>query len=277
MKLVIFDEYRLGILRDAGVIDVTNALPHHQPHSAASFWVELCRDFAQMRPKLEREATGKAAVPLERVKLRPPVLNPSKVLAAASNYGEHVQEMRPRLSQDWLLDFGVFLKAPSAIIGPGQSISFPSVGDREVHHEAELAFVIGDVCNNVSEADAMRYVLGYTCLIDVTIRGDGDRSFRKSFDGFCPVGPCLVTADEIGDPHNLGIKLWVNEDLRQDGNSRDMLVNIPQMIAYASRAMTLYPGDLFTTGTPDGVGTFAAGDTITIEVEKIGRMQISVV
>lgn len=275
MKLVLFDEFRLGVLRDDSVIDVTSALPNHDPGLGAAFFVRLCQDFEALRPKLEQAASAGKAVPLASVRLRPSVLNPSKVLAAASNYGKHVDEMRPRLKEQWLLNFGVFLKSPSAIIGPGDTLSLVDM-ENEVHHEGELAFVIGKQGKNIPVESAMDHVLGYTGLIDVSVRGEADRSWRKSYDGFCPVGPCLVTADEIADPHNVDIRLLVNDDVRQDGNSRDMLVQIPEMISFASQAMTLYPGDIFTTGTPDGVGPIAVGDTVTLEIPAIGRMQVFV-
>lgn len=276
MKLALFDDYRLGVVKDEGIVDVTAALPQHDSGFAANFWVRLCHNFTELRPKIEDLAQAGTPRPLDQVRLRAAVLNPSKVLAAASNYGAHREEMRARGSQGWLQDFGVFLKAPSAIIGPEETIYLPEVGEREVHHEGELAFVIGKTGKDIPEERALAYVLGYTMLIDVTVRGEGDRSYRKSFDGFCPVGPWLVTADEIGDPHHLRIRLWVDGQLRQDVNSGDMLVNIPQMIAFASRAMTLYPGDLFTTGSPPGVGPIADGNTMTMEIEKIGRMHIYV-
>jgi len=112
--------------------------------------------------------------------------------------------------------------------------------------------------------------------MDITCRGHEDRSTRKSFDSFTPVGPVLVTADEIPDPHALQLQLWVNGERRQNGNTRDMIWNVPRLIEYASHVMTLYPGDLFSTGTPDGVGPLRAGDQVTIDVERIGRMSVNV-
>jgi len=146
------------------------------------------------------------------------------------------------------------------------------VGDREIHHESELAFVIGRGGKDIPVERALDHVLGYTILIDVTVRGEGDRSRRKSYDTFTPIGPYLVTADEIGDPHALRIELWVNDQKRQDVNSGEMLVKIPEMIAYASRVMTLCPGDVFTTGSPAGVGQIHDGDTLVTQISKIGRM-----
>ena len=276
MKLALFNGNRLGVVRGDNVVDVSHALPHWDNEYAANFWLRLCKDFDSLRGRVEEAAQSGQGVPVSSVKLDPPALNPSKILAAASNYGAHKAEMAARrdaqAQPSWLHEFDVFLKAPSSIIGPDATVYLPEVGDREIHHESELAFVIGREGKNIPEERALDYVLGYTILLDITVRGDGDRSRRKSYDGFTPIGPYLVTADEIGDPHNLRIELWVNGQKRQDVNSGDMLTNIPQMIAYASRVMTLYPGDVFTTGSPPGVGKIEDGDTMVTTIEKIGEM-----
>ncbi len=276
MKLALFDDYRLGVLRgEEHLVDVSGALPHWDNGYAANFWLRLCHDFDALRPRLEQAALDGQPVPLSSVRLRAPVLNPSKILAAASNYGAHKAEMAARgggTTASWLQEFDVFLKAPSSIVGPGDTVHLPDVPGREIHHESELAFVIGRAGKNVPEERALEHVLGYTILIDVTVRGDGDRSRRKSYDGFTPIGPYLVTADEIGDPHSLRIELWVNGEKRQDVSSGDMLVRIPAMIAYASRVMTLCPGDVFTTGSPPGVGKIEDGDTMVTQIERIGRL-----
>ena len=275
MKLAIFNELRLGVLRgDDALVDVTAALPQWDNGYAANWWLRLCHDFAELRPRLERAAAEGQPVPLSQARLRAPVLYPSKIIAAASNYGAHREEMRGRFTPagSWLGEFDVFLKAPSSIIGPGDTIVLPEVGDREIHHESELAFVIGRGGKDIPVERALDHVLGYTILIDVTVRGAGDRSRRKSYDTFTPIGPYLVTADEIGDPHALRIELWVNDQKRQDVNSGEMLTKIPEMIAYASQVMTLCPGDVFTTGSPAGVGQIHDGDTLVTQISKIGRM-----
>lgn len=278
MRLALFDNYRLGVVAEAGMVDVTSAVPGWDTAFATNSWVRLCHSFESLRPRIEEVASRGHAVPLTDVRLRAPVLNPSKIVAAASNYGAHVDEMRSRGSGGggWELDFDVFLKAPSAIIGPEDTIQLPDVGDREVHHESELAFVIGKSAKNVPVERALEYVLGYTILVDVTVRGEGDRSRRKSYDGFCPIGPWITTADEVGDPHALEIRLHVNNTERQRVNTGTMLTKIPAMIAYASRVMTLNPGDVLTTGSPAGVGKVEAGDTIVAEIEKIGLLRVKV-
>jgi 2-keto-4-pentenoate hydratase/2-oxohepta-3-ene-1,7-dioic acid hydratase in catechol pathway len=179
-------------------------------------------------------------------------------------------------NQAWLNQFGVFLKAPNSIIGPGHSLSLPGLAGQEIHHESELAVVIGKSGKSITDADAMSRVLGYTIAIDVTVRGEGDRSRRQSYDGFTPVGPWMVTADEIRGPHNLDIKLWVDNDLKQDVNTSDLLVKIPGIIAYASEVMTLNPGDLISTGALPGVGEIHAAETMVAEISKIGRLEIPV-
>lgn len=276
MKLALFNGNRLGVVRGETIVDVTSALPAWDNGYMANFWLRLCHDFDTLRPRLEEAAQSGAGVPVSQVRLNAPVLSPTKILAAASNYGAHKEEMAARRDftghAAWLSEFDVFLKAPSSIIGPDDTVYLPDVGDREIHHESELAFVIGKTAKDVPAERALDYVLGYTILLDITVRGDGDRSRRKSYDGFTPIGPYVVTADEIGDPHNLHIQLWVNGQTKQDVNSGDMLVKIPEMISYASKVFTLNPGDVFTTGSPPGVGQIHAGDTMVTEIEKIGRM-----
>jgi len=279
MKLAIFDDNRLGLLRGEQIIDVTAALPHWDNGYAPNWWLRLCYDFEKIRPRIEEEATRGQGVALSTVKLCAPALWPQKIVAAASNYAAHVDEMAARGPYEaWMLSFSVFLKSPGSMIGPGDTIILPDVGEAEIHHESELAFVIGKGGKNIPEERALEHVLGYTSLLDITVRGQGDRSMRKSYDGFTPLGPWLVTADEVGDPHNLRIQLWLNRDPhpRQDINTGDMQVKIPAMIAYISRIMTLHPGDIISTGAPPGVGKIASGDVMTFEIEKIGRMDIHV-
>lgn len=285
MKLALFDDYRLGVVSADGrqIADVTAALPElHDPEPlGAGWWLRLCRDFAALRPRLEQAARMVAARPLDAVQLRAPVLNPSKIVACASNYGAHVAEMRESAQANaWLLEFDVFLKAPSAISGPRDPVVLPSepvAQGGEIHYECELALVIGPGGKDIAEADALAHVLGYLIGIDVTLRGQGDRSRRKSYDTFCPLGPWLTTADEITDPHALDIALKLNGTPRQQVNTRDLLVEVPGIIAYASRVMRLEPGDVILTGAPPGVGAIQAGDEMEAAISGLGQMTIPVV
>ena len=277
MRLVVFDDSRLGLLRDERVIDVSDLVGAGAAEWPPVFLLRAIAGFDRVRPRLEDALRSRPGVPLGQVQLRAPVVFPNKVIAAPVNYRAHIEEMRPLIKGELhaIDKYGVFLKAPSSVVGPGATVELP-FPDRRTDHEVELGVVIGRTARDVAAADAMRYVFGYTGVMDITVRGEEDRSTRKSFDTFTPVGPVLVTADEIPDPHGLQLQLWVNGERRQNGNTRDMIWNVPRLIEYASHVMTLYPGDLFSTGTPEGVGPLTPGDEVTLEIERIGRMSVRV-
>jgi 2-keto-4-pentenoate hydratase/2-oxohepta-3-ene-1,7-dioic acid hydratase in catechol pathway len=277
MRLVVFDDSRLGLLRDERVVDVSDLVGAGAADWPPVFLLRAIAGFDRLRPRLEDALRSRPGVPLGQVQLRAPVVFPNKVIAAPVNYRAHIEEMRPLIKGELhaIEKYGVFLKAPSSVVGPGATVELP-FPDRRTDHEVELGVVIGRTARDVAAEDAMRYVFGYTGVMDITVRGEEDRSTRKSFDTFTPVGPVLVTADEIPDPHGLQLQLWVNGERRQNGNTRDMIWNVPRLIEYASHVMTLYPGDLFSTGTPEGVGPLTPGDEVTLEVERIGRMSVRV-
>ncbi len=283
MKLALFDEWRVGLVdADAGtIVDCTDLVPDHDTDPfGAGWWVRMCRDFEELRPQLLAAPTRRRARPLPDVRLRSPALNPGKILAAASNYREHVIEMRddvlrrmPTKAEPWLLDFDVFLKSPSSIIGPDEAVVLPSAlvsEGREIHHEAELTIVIGRAGRDIPASSARDHILGYTIALDMTVRGDGDRSRRKSYDTFTPVGPWITTADEITDPQNLQVRLEVDGQLRQEASTSGLLVGIEGIISYASSVMRLYPGDLILTGAPPGVGEVHAGEVMVASIGGIG-------
>ena len=288
MRLVLFDAQRLGVLVDRGVVDVTHVLPwpHDTDPLTAGWWRELCRQQAQVIPLIAEAAEARMALALEDVRLLAPALNPSKIIAAAANYASHVEEM-PRIQQRTLgrvdasqLDFDVFLKAPSSLVGPDDRIEIPAMlagGDVEVHHEAELVAVVGKAGRDIPEGQAMEHVCGYMVGLDMTLRSHGDRSRRKSYDTFSPVGPHFTTADAIADPANLDISLTVNGHERQRTNTSNMLRSLPEIIAYSSAIMTLLPGDLIFTGAPPGVGPIAPGDHIVVQISGLGSMALDVV
>ena len=277
MRLAVFGESRLGLLRDGAIVDVSDLVGAGGPDWPPVFLLRAIADFDRMRPRLLDALERRPGIPLDRVRLRAPAVFPSKVIAAPVNYRLHIEEMRPLIKGELhaIERYGVFLKAPSSIVGPEATIELP-FPDRRTDHEVELGVVIGRTARNVPMADAMAHVFGYTGVMDITVRGDEDRSTRKSFDTFTPVGPVLVTADEIPDPHGLELQLWVNGERRQHGNTRDMIWNVPKLIEYASHVMTLNPGDLLSTGTPDGVGPLRPGDEVTMEVERVGRLSVRV-
>jgi 2-keto-4-pentenoate hydratase/2-oxohepta-3-ene-1,7-dioic acid hydratase in catechol pathway len=281
MKLCLFDGRRVGVVRaDTSLVDVSAVVPGWSADPLSCFFNRLCRDFDELRPVLEQAAADGPAMSLTDVRLSAPVLNPSKLIAAAMNYGAHRTEMEQRSDRsniEWRMEFDVFLKAPSSIIGSADRVELPDVGDAEIHHECELALVIGTAGRDIAPDEALRHVVGYTTLIDVTVRGPGDRSRRKSYDTFSPTGPFLVTRDEVPDPQDVDIELVIGGETRQLVNTRDMLVPVTELISYASQIMTLLPGDVICTGAPPGVGPIVAGDVMETRLSGLGSMSIPVV
>jgi 2-keto-4-pentenoate hydratase/2-oxohepta-3-ene-1,7-dioic acid hydratase in catechol pathway len=287
MKLAIFDDNRLGVVRGNAVVDVTHALPW--PHEAdplvAGWWRALCRDFAAVAPGLAAAADEGDPKALDAVRLAAPVLGPTKIVASASNYAEHVAEMHGVQERTlghverWMMDFDVFLKAPSSIVGPRDAIVLPPdvlAAGSEVHHESELVVVIGTGGRDIAVEDALDHVLGYTIGLDITVRATGDRSRRKSYDTFSPLGPWLTTKDEAGDPGALDIELTCNGEPRQKVGTSSMITPVPRIVAYASRLMTLHPGDVIFTGAPPGVGPIVPGDVLVTSISRLGEMTIAV-
>jgi 2-keto-4-pentenoate hydratase/2-oxohepta-3-ene-1,7-dioic acid hydratase in catechol pathway len=287
VRLAVLEGLRLGVVTGDEVADVTSALPwHHDPDPlTAGWWRRLCRDLDLVRPALAA-AAGDPATPrtaLADARLLAPAVNPSKIVAAASNYAGHVAEMhevqRRTLGgvRPWMMEFDVFLKAPSSIAGPRDEIALPPLdAGSEVHHEAELVAIVGRGGRHIPSGEALRAIAGYTIGLDITVRGEGDRSRRKSYDTFSPLGPWLVTGDEAGDPADLEIELERNGAVRQRVAARDMLVPVGDIVAYASTIMTLLPGDVIFTGAPPGVGPVESGDKLRVRISRLGEMEVGV-
>ncbi|HXV43872.1 MAG TPA: fumarylacetoacetate hydrolase family protein [Anaerolineae bacterium] len=279
MKLVTFtlgDNPRLGLVRENEVIDLTRASQGHLPTDMLTF---LQQGQAALEMAQDIEQSAAADLPLAEVKLLAPITNPSKVVAIGLNYMDHCREQKVEPPKAPI----IFAKFPSSIIGPGEAIRWNPALTKQVDYEAELAVVMGRTARNVAEAEALDYVAGYTICHDVSARdlqlGDGQWIRGKSLDTFCPLGPYLVTRDEIPNPHNLAIRCTVNDAVLQNSNTAEMIFRIPYLIAYISRAFTLLPGDVITTGTPDGVGIFRSpkiflkgGDVVTVEIEGLGQL-----
>lgn len=274
MKIARFDDDRIGLVQGENILDVTEAIGAHPGDWPPVAMNRLIAEFPEYRRRLRRGISG-TTLPLGTVRLLTPVPWPNKVVAYPVNYHEHGVEMGSSYRAN---NQGFFLKPPSALSGPADPIVLPVNAGRRIDHECELAVIIGKPGRDIPRAAWREHVFGYSCLIDAVIRGKEERVTRKGFDTFCPVGPWIVTEDEIGDAvHGLQGRLWVNGELRQDANTRDLVLDIPGMIEMASSVMTLYPGDIIATGTPAGVGPMSHGDRIRIEFECVGAMELDVV
>lgn len=283
MKLALFDDYRIGVVEDEVVYDVTGAVPGTGSRPPV-FVNALIAQWAERGPELARARERAKPRPLAEVRLLPPSPCPAQILAAPGNYRKHLAEMgalsvtpKGRTAREQ----GFFLKSPASLTASGRGIELPKGSLRRFDHECELAVIIGRETRNVSRANALANVFGYSCLIDVTMRIDPDgrseeRSMRKSFETFTPLGPWIVTADELGDPADLRSELLVNGERRQEATTADLIVTVPEMIELASSVVTLYPGDVIAMGTPEGIGPIRPGDEVTIRIERIGEMRLMV-
>ncbi|MCK9908530.1 fumarylacetoacetate hydrolase family protein [Microbacteriaceae bacterium K1510] len=234
-----------------------------------------------LRSAIEREQKGKPGIPYADVVPASPLANPGKIVAAPVNYKKHLDEAREDAEihhQNQVGEIqrvGLFLKATSSLIGPSEPIVIRHP-DRRTDHEIELAVVIGKTANRVSRERALDYIAGYCIGLDITVRGPEERSLRKSIDTYTVLGPWLVTPDELGDPSRLELELSVNGEARQKANTRDLIIDVPDLIAFASSFYTLMPGDVLLTGTPEGVGPIKPGDRIESSISSIGTMQTRV-
>ena len=274
MKLLYFDDFKLGVLKSDVVVDVSSEvkdIPHTGPDDLMNGLIER---WGSYKPRLEAAVARGAGMPVSGVRIRPPVPGPRTIDCMAVNYMEDGTRNAPA-------PINAFHKSPSAIIGHGDTMVLPDVPATIFEGEAELAVVIGRKCSHVSEAEAMRYIFGYMNFIDGSARGlppPGNVFFQmKSRDTFAPIGPYLVTADEIKDPQKLQIRLWNNGVLMQNFNTDDMGHKIGKCIAWLSTIHTLLPGDIVATGTNHrGLNPFMDGDKVELETEGLGRLKFSV-
>ncbi len=284
MRLCRFNEDRLGLVEGDNLRDVTAALevlptfrypfPRHDVMMA---------NLGKVTARARVIAGDSASLPLEGVKLLSPVANPGKLIAAPVNYQKHLEEVKGDVQIHannpghtlTIQSAGLFLKATSSLVGPGEGVPI-RMAERRTDHEVELAVIIGREGSRISKAHALEHVAGYSIGLDITIRGSEDRSFRKSPDGFSVLGPWLVTADEIPEPGALDLHIAVNGEQRQKSNTRYLILGVPELIELASSFYTLYPGDVIYTGTPEGVSPIDPGDQIVATIERIGTMRVSV-
>jgi 2-keto-4-pentenoate hydratase/2-oxohepta-3-ene-1,7-dioic acid hydratase in catechol pathway len=274
VKILFFDDWKLGVLEGDTVVDVSDVvkdIPHLGPHDLIN---GLITRFDGYKAKLREAAAKGKGVPVSKVRLRPPLPRPTNIVAMAVNYMEDGTRTEPA-------PINAFHKSPSSIIGPGETMVLPDVPATIFEGEAEMAVIIGKRATRLSQADAMSYIFGYCNFIDGSARGlppTGNTFYQmKSRDTFCPIGPYLVTADEIPNPHKLQVKLWVNGDLKQSFNTDDMAHKILRCIEWVTSIHSLEPGDILATGTNHrGLSGFQDGDRIELEVEGLGRLAFGV-
>ena len=281
MQLCRFNDQRLGVIEGSGVRDVTAALdvlpPCRYPFPTHDV---LIAGLAEVRGAIA--TAGGTTWPRGAVARLSPVGNPGKLGAAPVNYQAHLDEAVAdeatfsRAHVRRIQETGLFLKATSSLVGAGAAIEIRHP-DRRTDHEIELAVIIGKAGRNIARARALDHVAGYTIGLDITIRGPEERSLRKSLDTYSVLGPALVTADAFGDPSGRQLVLSVDGEVRQKANTRDLIMDVPALIAFASSFYTLLPGDVIFTGTPEGVGPIVPGNRIAASVEGLGTLAIDVV
>jgi 2-keto-4-pentenoate hydratase/2-oxohepta-3-ene-1,7-dioic acid hydratase in catechol pathway len=284
MKLASFDNFRIGVVQGDDLFDVTGVVPAAFDGLPAQRMNWLIANWSQAKGALEAARAAAKPVKVSSVRLLPPNPAPAHVFAAPANYQKHIGELGDRVVTKKgrsAREQGFFLKAPGSLVGAGGTIGLPKGSSRRFDHESELAVIIGKAGRDIPRAQAMEYVFGYSCLVDATMRiepgvAEEERSMRKSFEGFTPLGPYLVTADEVKDPGNLANRLWVNGELKQEANTREMIVGIAELIELVSSVLPLTAGDVIATGTPEGVGPFGNGDTVRICIDQVGDMTLHV-
>ncbi|WP_291050444.1 fumarylacetoacetate hydrolase family protein [Herbiconiux sp.] len=272
MRLALFNDHRPGVVLGDELIDVSSIV-HPLPAEAGGAWA-VWLAAGSGTAALERALLSDALPrhPLDSVRLCAPLPRPGKIIAAPVNYLDHKIEMS---EQKTIAEYGVFLKANSSVIGPGDAIELP-YSDKRIDQEGELGIVIGTGGRTIPVGDALDHVAGYLGLLDISVRSTEDRSTRKSFDTFTPMGPWIVTADEAGDADDLQLDCWVAGEHRQSVSTAEMIFGVAELVAYASSVMTLHPGDVIASGTPAGVGPLADGDEVRLTIERLGTLVVSV-
>jgi 2-keto-4-pentenoate hydratase/2-oxohepta-3-ene-1,7-dioic acid hydratase in catechol pathway len=272
MRLCRFGENRLGLVETDGVRDVTAALDvipaYRYPFPPGDL---LIANLPKLTGRIRELAKTAVPVAVDSQPLLSPVANPNKIIGAPMNYRTGQDEAAVAAA----LSIGLFLKATGSLAGASEGIALRMM-ERQIDYEVELGVVIGKPASNVKREDALKYVAGYAVALDITPHGKEERSLRKSCETYTVLGPWLVTADEIPEAGNLELQLDVNGECRQQGNTRQMIRDVPGLIEYASSFYTLYPGDIFLSGTPAGVGPMKPGDELEATIEKVGKMRVKV-
>jgi len=274
MKLVFFDDFKLGVIKDSQVVDVRAAVSGITHSSPQDLINKIIADFDKYRGDIQTAADSGSGVSVDQVRLRSPMPKPSNIVCMAVNYMEDGTRSEPA-------PINAFHKSPNSVIGNGDTMVLPDAPATIFEGEAEMALIIGKHASKVKPENAYEHIFGYMGFIDGSARGlppAGNTFYQmKSRDTFAPMGPWLVTADEIDDPLNLSVKLWVNEELKQNYNTSDMAHKIPRIIEWVSSIHDLEPGDVVATGTNHrGLSAFQDGDRVNLEVQGLGNLNFGV-
>jgi 2-keto-4-pentenoate hydratase/2-oxohepta-3-ene-1,7-dioic acid hydratase in catechol pathway len=279
MRFCRYDEGSHGVVVGDKVHDVTAVVDKVLAGKKQPRWGDLFYWNLDAIRAAVGDAKQYPSKPLSSVTLLSPVERPSKLIAAPTNYHAHIAEMaarRPdRVPSKDISKAGLFLKANSAMVGPGEGVHLRHL-DRLNEHELEFMIIIGKQGSQIPRAKALDYVAGYCLSLDMTVRGDEERSFRKSIDSYAVIGPWLVTKDEVANPDDVPFKLFCNGQLRHNAHTNDLIYSCSQLIELASAFYTLHPGDVIFTGAPAGVGPVKPGDTLTAECAAIGPMEVKI-
>ncbi len=293
MRIASVKPNNLAVVKDDAFVLVGDELQSRGLLRDGSSMIEFITEYEKLKDSLSGIIASRKQVAIDSHRLRPPVERPSKIWAAAFNYKRGTSDIKNAAGRGETLRFTpeealemTFLKPSSAVIGPEQAILIPR-GERIVYPELELCAVIGKEARNVARDDALDYVFGYTVMLDMTARGPNPagtgvgscRSVRKGFETFAPIGPWITTRDEIPEPQNLMMNLWIDGELRQSANTAGMINGIAELVSFLSQVTTLVPGDLISTGNPDSPAfqrKLAAGEKLKAEIEKIGAMNLFV-
>lgn len=282
MKLCRYGKDQLGVVIDGTIRDVTAA--QTEIRAAAPYDMKgdaVIAALPEWRGRLEEMAAKADPIPVDSVGLLSPIARPGKLMAAPVNYHAHIAEARAdkqisvieRTSK--IKEAGIFLKSNTALTGPSEGIPI-RFADRRNDHEFEFVIVFGKECSHATRDNALDFVAGYTLGLDMTVRGPEDRSFRKSCDGYAVLGPWFVTADEIADPDDVSFHGSVNGEVKQDANTKDQVLDIRELIVYASTFYTIYPGDVMYTGSPEGVSEVKPGDELHFVCDQIGEFKTKI-
>lgn len=283
MKFCRFNDNRFGLVEGDQVLDLTSALEAIPPlRYPAPLGDQLIVHLDAVMARANALRASAPRLALAGLKLLPPVANPTKIVNAPINYVKHIAESNAdpnikhgRSNITHISDWGLFLKATSSLVGFGTEVRllYP---DRRNDHELELAIVIGKQGKNIPREKARDYIAGYAMGLDMTTRGKELLSWRKSADTYALLGPWFTSADEIADPNALDLELKVNGVTRQKASTRDLVYNVERLIEYASDKYTLYPGDIFLTGTPEGVGPVLPGDVMQLAIQGLGTAEVRI-